>query len=191
MIVWSLQQFLYNMMKEWMTIKLFFIKYTSLYYSIGLKLAVSMGKTGRRRSRTQIGGELLCRTFLNPRCDSIFRTLRLWFLDERFLIGSVVGYCPTSWVAPWTASALSWLWVQLADRHFVSDRVYLYIYHFIRPTHSGCDSRDLFPLVNSRELSLGNHFVYTAGTFCPRVPSLTVLSKVNIQYNLGTFLTFR
>ena len=53
------------------------------------------------------GGRLLYWPFLNQRCDSIFRALRLCFSDEMF---STVGLCPCLWVlADCDSDCLTWV----------------------------------------------------------------------------------
>ena len=69
-----------------------------------------VGVETEAKTRTQTGGGLLYWPFLNPRVDSIFRDLRLCFLDERFSTGFRLAFagCSPNLL---TARLIDWLWL--------------------------------------------------------------------------------
>ena len=83
-----------------------------------------------------------------------------------------MGHYP-SWLAPRAASALTWLWLRLADRDPVNDRLSLctraHIFFKLQLVLPVRDSRDR--LTYTHCLFSDNHFVYTGGTSVPEIPN--------------------
>ena len=129
-------------------------------------------ETGRWRTLTETGGGLLYWPFLNPRCDSIFTTLRLCFLNERSKQGSAIGPLGLSGHLLATLQT-SWLPDRLTDWPWLSVW-YLCIYDFITPISSSCPSGSQPPWSAYTHASSfsSNHFVYTARTPRTRNPWL-------------------
>ena len=96
------------------------------------------------------------------------------------------AHCPLPQVAPNTASAVIWLWLQLADHDWLWLTVYTCMYNFITPTHS---SSSWFTWSASACQPMQTVFLFTQLENPVRNPWLTALSKVNMQH-IYTILQF-
>ena len=118
---YSISAYWRGIMKEWWT--LLFYKNVSLSSILHKRVETGcrhVGKTGRRRTRTQTGRGVLYWPYLNPCWDSIFRALHPCFQDKKFSTGSTVGHCSCSFWAFFgrtlnllTAQLTVWSWVPL------------------------------------------------------------------------------
>ena len=136
--------------------------YLSLYFMKGLKLAAGMWEKDRDRVMKDTDIDWWRTAILT------FSWPMLWFhihgltslLPWREVFNPGLWWAtfpngwPPGWLLPLFGGSSNWLTVTLKLTVFCG---YLCIYYFITPMSSGCDSRDLLPLVNPCELSPSLH----------------------------------